>query len=274
MEFLFGADPEIFVQRGNKNMSAYGLVPGTKENPHNVNRGAVQVDGMALEFNIIPSKNVLEFQYNINTVLKQLKNMIPQDLKFSQKSSVTFSDEVLNTQPVDALRLGCEPDFNAWYNGEQNPAPRPGRKGFRTASGHLHIGWTQVKDPTSAEHMDACIRLIQQLDCSLGMASILLDTKGNKRRELYGRAGAFRPKNYGVEYRVLSNFWIMKEEYIKLIYKLTEKSIQDLINGKEYIYMLPSKYIVPKIINLGIDHRAYDILRCLQLIDTVLYYEK
>jgi hypothetical protein len=41
----------------------------------------------------------------------------------------------------------------------------------------------------------------------LGIPSVLLDDD-TRRRSMYGAAGAIRIKAYGVEYRVLSNFWV------------------------------------------------------------------
>jgi hypothetical protein len=42
------------------------------------------------------------------------------------------------------------------------------------------------------------------------------------RRELYGKAGAFRPKPYGVEYRVLSNRWLNSEALIRWVYNQSQ----------------------------------------------------
>jgi hypothetical protein len=77
MDLLIGADPEVFVSQAGKFMSAYGLIPGTKQEPHAVDNGAVQVDGMALEFNIDPSASSEAFVYNIKSVLAQLRQMVP-----------------------------------------------------------------------------------------------------------------------------------------------------------------------------------------------------
>ncbi len=52
VNFTIGADPEIFLRRRGKAFSAHGVIPGTKKEPHNVEKGAVQVDGMAVEFNV------------------------------------------------------------------------------------------------------------------------------------------------------------------------------------------------------------------------------
>ena len=58
------------------------------------------------------------------------------------------------------------------------------------------------------------------MDLFLGCPSIILD-KDNKRRELYGKAGAYRNKPYGVEYRTLSNFWLTSSKLMQWVYKRT-----------------------------------------------------
>lgn len=236
MKLTFGADPELFVMEGDDPFSAYGMVPGTKEEPHPVEAGAVQVDGMALEFNIDPASTYREFNMNINTVLRQLKAMIPKDKKISKASVVEFSPEIMEVSPKEATNLGCDPDFNAWKAGELNPRPQPPRRrpGFRTASGHIHIGWTENQDVHSTNHLNACIRAIRQLDFRLGIPSVTWDPRSSERRKLYGQAGAFRPKPFGVEYRVLSNFWVTRPKYRRIVFREAKKAIEDLINGREY----------------------------------------
>ena len=70
MQILVGADPELFVKNPNSGefISAHGMVPGTKYDPYKVDKGAIQVDGMALEFNIDPARTVDEFVRNITEV--------------------------------------------------------------------------------------------------------------------------------------------------------------------------------------------------------------
>ncbi len=55
MTMLIGADPEVFLKVGKKNISSHGLINGDKKNPLKVDKGAVQIDGTALEFNIDPA---------------------------------------------------------------------------------------------------------------------------------------------------------------------------------------------------------------------------
>ena len=68
------------------------------------------------------------------------------------------------------------------------------------------------------------------MDVFLGLPSIFLD-KDNTRREMYGKAGAFRLCNYGVEYRTLSNFWIKKQTLVTWVFESVQKVIDFLNEG-------------------------------------------
>lgn len=229
LKITIGADPELFVTDDKGNFrSAHGLIPGTKANPHKVDKGAVQVDGMALEFNIDAVDNADDFVLNINTVMKQMEEMVP-DYKFAIVPSCKFNGNHFRAQPDEAKELGCEPDFNA-YTLAANPRP-DNQTTMRTASGHVHIGFCEGADPTSDEHMTRCATLVKQLDAYLGLPSLLFDGD-KKRRAMYGAAGAFRPKPYGVEYRVLSNAWLLTDERKRFVFNQTVKAVKDLMSGK------------------------------------------
>lgn len=235
MNILIGADPELFVfnKKLNELVSAEGMVDGTKEDPLAVTNGAVQVDGMALEFNIDPASTMEEFTRNIQSVKQQLHEMIgAKDYDLLPTPTATFSEDAWWACTHEAKELGCSPDINAW-TGEFNRVSYP-EGHFRTAAGHVHIGYVDGANPSDKSHVDACIRLTKQLDASLGIQSILWDDD-TERRSLYGKAGAFRPKRYGSEYRVLSNVWLKSEELIKHVYNVTHKATQDLMEGIDYV---------------------------------------
>jgi hypothetical protein len=78
---------------------------------------------------------------------------------------------------------------------------------LRVAAGHVHVGWTEDANILDARHLRHCRDLVKQFDWFLGAWSIRHD-KDLTRRKLYGKAGSYRPKPYGMEYRTLSNFWI------------------------------------------------------------------
>lgn len=226
--FLFGADPELFVlNESGRPVTAAGLIPGTKEEPHKVKDGAVQVDGMAAEFNIDPCSSFEEFDGRIQSVLSQLTKMLPNGHTLTAVPSIRFAEEDFKMAPDEAKVLGCNPDFNAW-TGKVNPPPHDAENPYlRTASGHIHIGWADGLDVTDPQHVINCCDLIKQLDWYLGGWSLRKDTDAT-RRLLYGKAGAYRPKPYGVEYRVLSNFWISNTESRLEVWNRLQRGVNNM----------------------------------------------
>ncbi len=220
-----GADPELFLMKDGKPQNAYGIIPGTKQEPHAVKKGAIQVDGMALEFNIEPAISRQGFVNNINSVMCSLRDMVPKEYDIVISPSIRFEEDYMAAQPAQSLELGCDPDFNA-YTLDENEAPN-GDTTLRTGAGHIHIGWTEGEDPNDQKHMLECARLVKELDCTLGLFSTWYD-RDTERKQLYGKAGAFRPKPYGVEYRVLSNFWLESNNMIGTVYDLIQFSIRSL----------------------------------------------
>jgi len=211
-----GADPELFLVDNHKKLiSAVNLIGGTKESPLPLELPgcAVQEDNVAAEFNIPPCTSFNDFHTNIQYVLEHLKYKVkPLGLSLATKvASHTFTDDQLETW--QAMVFGCEPDYNAWTN-KQNPRPSIDNPNLRSAGGHIHVGTNLDK-----------IEVIRSMDLHLGIESLDLD-KDTERRKLYGKAGAFRPKEYGVEYRTLSNFWIWSEETIKWAWGKTNQAIK------------------------------------------------
>jgi hypothetical protein len=220
-----GADPELFVKHNGKFISAYGMVPGSKHEPHVVDKGAVQVDGMALEFNIDPATSPEAFKDNILSVMDTLQGMIDNEYEVVAAPVADFGMDYISAQPPEATELGCDPDYNA-YTEEENPRP-DGNANFRTGAGHIHIGWTEGMDVDEKTHFEACCMVAKELDFFLGIPSLYFD-KDVKRRELYGQLGAFRPKPYGMEYRVLSNKWLESPELIDFMYSQVHKAMDGM----------------------------------------------
>src|SRR3546814_17499888 len=83
-------------------------------------------------------------------------------------------------------------------------------------------------------HRQAGIKLTKQLDAFLALPSLFYDDQV-KRRSMYGAAGAFRTKPYGVEYRVLSNAWLKDSKLMSWVYKNNILGFNDLLRG-ELVY--------------------------------------
>ena len=82
-----------------------------------------------------------------------------------------------------------------------------------------------------ADLIGACCTLSKELDYYLGLPSLLFDPD-TSRRKMYGKAGAFRPKPYGMEYRVLSNAWLKSPELIKWVFNNTKLAFERLTKEK------------------------------------------
>lgn len=215
-----GADPEAFVMQNGKIISAIGLIGGTKENPRPMGDGFVQEDNVLAEFNIKPCEDEALFIYRIQTQIRDLQAFLRVNKrKLSFAPHHTFELEYLKSQGHKALELGCSPDLNA-YTIKENPPPRGGETGLRTASGHIHVG---IKD--YAGNVQQALNLVQAMDIYLGLPSITMDSD-RLRRTLYGKAGACRLKDYGVEYRTLSNFWLVNGQHISWAYNQTHKAAE------------------------------------------------
>ena len=222
VKFTLGADPELFVYDNKEKafISSHNLIPGTKEEPFETSCGAIQVDGVAAEFNINPAETGEEFQSNVMQTVRELLEQIQENptkkrggpSKVRRENMIlkvvpiaTFNKKYFKSLPDSAKLLGCMPDYNA-YTGEQNTPPET-NKTMRTAAGHLHVGWTEHEDIEDPAHLKDCIDTVKQLDAVIYPLSFLWDSS-SARRELYGQMGSFRPKTFGVEWRPLSNVWV------------------------------------------------------------------
>lgn len=210
-----GADPEVFLKSGGKHISVVGKVKGDKWNPFQVPylpKGfTLQQDNVALEFGIPPAASKSAFIDYINEVKLAGKHLTK--LGFSTKSCVQFDEDQLQT--AEANIFGCEPDYNAW-TGKANPRPFSNNKFIRSAGGHVHVETSYRPD-----------QVIRSMDLFLGVPSVLMDKDGEERRQLYGKAGAYRKKPYGAEYRTLSNFWIFTKKYIGWVWDNTARALEE-----------------------------------------------
>lgn len=224
-----GTDAEVLLKGSAGLVSAIGLIGGGKHNPFLVNKGNLQEDNVLAEFAIDPVSTEDDFVSSIQLVMESLKAKVgPLQLGIDIKSSAIFPDDQL--QHPMAKEFGCDPDYNAWTM-RANAKPNPRSVGnLRTCGGHIHVGF-----PVDDQDFMARPELVQWMDVYLGLPSVLLDDD-TKRRSVYGKAGAHRPKQYGIEYRVLSNFWIKDEQLMRWAYRNTHKAYETyLLRGvKEF----------------------------------------
>lgn len=263
--FTIGCDPEIFIIDGKGNpVSAHGLIEGTKEKPFPVSSGAYQVDGMAVEFNTDPvvHSDFNGFNQRVIEVIGQLKAAVKKNnkqYKFFTGSVLDFPKEYFDSLPDSVKELGCDPDYNA-YTMEENPRP-DGERLFRTAAGHIHVGWGADIPVDNEEHLEICASFVKMLDATVGLLMTVIDQEP-RRRELYGKAGAFRPKSYGVEYRTPSNAWIFSKPARHEVHQAVNRAISYMRQGHSIEGLTGvTPEVLQKIINEGDRSRAINLLR-------------
>lgn len=228
-----GSDPELFIvnTENNKVISSIGIIPGEKNNAYrapDMPKGyGLQIDNVLAEFNIPATNKKEKFIASINYmkdyIRKYVKNVNPNyDIQCIASRDV---DEDQLQHPIAKL-FGCDVDYNA-YTEEENPKPDGERGTLRSAGCHLHISY---KNPTIRTSLD----LIKYLDMYLGIPSVVLDPD-TKRRTLYGKAGAFRLKKYGFEYRSLSSYMIDSEKNLNFVWNGIMKAIEAYNAGLPYI---------------------------------------
>lgn len=220
LEITVGADPEFFLKTSDGIVtSAIGRVGGSKLFPKSLGRDgfAVQEDNVALEFNIPPARTAEDFLSSINWAISEIRDsVLRQGLSPSFVASALFDTRELESEA--ARVFGCDPDFNAWTD-KKNPRPASSEATLRSCGGHIHVG--VIGTPSTMKRST----IIKAMDLYLGVPSVLMDLD-QRRRELYGKAGAYRPTSYGVEYRVLSNFWLTSNDRIKWAFEQTKRAVE------------------------------------------------
>lgn len=208
-EITIGCDPEFFIKDKelDKFVPAYLTgITGTKEKPQKLkNGGAVQVDGMALEFNIKPANNAIDFHDNIHNTIKEIRQLVNRKYQFVFKPFVRFDKEIFDSTPEEYKELGCDPDFNE--KGEAKTPPNGSNlRPVRAAGGHIHIGFCQNMDVNDPRYQEDCRIIANIINQKLGFNFYGRDNQ--LRRDIYGRGVSYRPKPYGIEIRTPSNNWV------------------------------------------------------------------
>jgi len=221
-----GTDVEMFLESGGKFVSAHELLPGTKKEPYPVNGGYVQVDGVAAELNTPPTTTFEEFKESLYTVVDAMKTLVPNH---GILPDVTVPVDVL-VLPPDVKRLSCESDFDP-YMGDLNPTLDEDTP-YRSAGGHIHVGGIFPEGMSPRQQWKKATRLSRLMDKYVGVYSVMWD-RDDYRRSTYGRAGACRVKEYGVEYRSLSNAWMFNERVMEFVFAQTLKATEALERGED-----------------------------------------
>lgn len=227
-----GTDAEVFLSYQNEVISAIGLVGGTKSEPIPIGEGcAVQEDNILAEFNIPPVTTKAEFVKYINYCKNYLYTINSEiGLHFSSSEEIK---PMLLSNPT-AKEFGCEPDCivdlfedRDVYSADEHDAFNQERAGntLRTSGFHIHIGYENPNEETNRE----LVKLFEKY-----VTSTLLPEDNDKfsRRIMYGKAGSYRNKAYGVECRSLGGYFLKDDFLIGKVWDLVQVAIRRYNEGE------------------------------------------
>lgn len=258
LHYLLGSDPELMLRnKQTKELcSAIPIIPEGKTNPRKLEKkgdNAVQHDNVLIEFNTTPAEGKDFFVKNVGSVLKTIDEIVAAaGAELVLRASAEFPEAEL--EHPDARVFGCDIDYNAWTLGPNIIDAEAPFRPFRSAGGHLHVGG-HADSPELKEVLDdpyGKLRVVKALDIFVGIPSIFLDKDPTSaaRRQLYGGAGAHRPKDYGVEYRATSAWWLNSPKHTELVYDLCSAALSTCLKEEDLDNLVESCGGTEKIIEI------------------------
>lgn len=205
-EVQFGADPELCAVDDDDIAIPAWLITDGRKDSHEKLRDLLDIDihadGVALEFNF-KAVRYDQLHTHVANVFDRVRKKVLAGKGGASNLIITpqmgFSKEYL-MHPL-ALNSGCDPDFCAY---DEEIKPRIVTLDLmalpvRYFGGHLHVGYNVEMLPPWA--------LTRIMDAVWYLGWLKKDDQKG-RRGVYGKAGIYRPKSYGVEYRTPSPFWV------------------------------------------------------------------
>lgn len=254
-EYKIGSDPELFLvdKETREVISAIPYIPGDKYEPYQIpdlSEGhMIQTDNVMVEYCLPATTSAKEMYHSFRNCIGYTNSIVPSNLEAEVRQSATLDESQL-LDPKTRV-FGCDPDFNVWADGLQNEVNNKDTN-LRTCGGHVHIGYN---DPD----METSMEIIKALDIFLGIPSVILDSD-RERKKMYGKAGAYRLKFYGAEYRSLSNFWLQHESGVQSVFDGVKLAIDFVNEGKTYKLTDQQQLDIQTCINTGDEVLAYQLV--------------
>lgn len=191
----FGSDPELFFEKNGV------MIPSTQI--MSADEQLVTRDGFQVELHPYQSHCRQLAGNAIKQCLIRAKEIADRvDATLSFNLSYTVDSKVWKVTGNETKQFGCHPTLNV--HEQKNTRSSGLREKFRAGGGHIHVGKLTTKEKKDLP------TLVKIMDIVVGNTLVLLDRDEANitRRKNYGRAGEYRAKPYGLEYRVPSNFWL------------------------------------------------------------------
>lgn len=267
-----GSDPELFIYKivdGEKK-----LIPADKVLPSKLNKafagsGYVFFDGVQAELNPdcsscreIHNNNIHRLLRYIHTATR-LATQNSSNILLSASPCIDVNLKDLEGCDEECFRFGCAPSTCIY------PMPKvkyPDGHEFtkRFAGGHIHIGiddFDMMRKFNNPDKLESIIKMCDLFGGILGTA-ICFNKQEKTRRKYYGQAGTYRIQKHGIEYRTLSNFWLVSPEMASLMTGMIRDAVRYTYGDEEEkFFSQVDMEEVQKIINKVDNKRAEEIYR-------------
>lgn len=222
--FNIGSDPEVFIEDDKGEIiPAFDFLNAKGKDAHKTEQQKMPMywDGFQAEFETIVGTclqgQVGSVRWGLDGILK-LAQKHNKKAQLSSKTVMEISPELLAKSKDEHVNFGCMPSLNIYgMKGKDIPAREIP---FRPAGGHIHFGI----GPKTKEEVE---RIVKALDAIIGVAcvSLFASFDNPQRRMLYGLAGEYRLPKHGIEYRTLSNAWLIHPLIMNLVFDLARKAL-------------------------------------------------
>ena len=228
-EGLVGTDPELFVlDKNSKVIPAFRFLPSEKMR---AGEAAPFADGFQTEFTPKPNYCIA---YVVDNIRDRMQRLLEEATKVG--GELSFTDVVsvpdINTYTDAEIALGCSPSMNAYA--EKSVIPKNPRKvAFRTAGCHIHLGTLNSETDIDAYDPDSLVRFLDQVTGPL-YTSLFEGLENPARRTMYGRAGEFRIKPYGIEYRTPAPASLVHPVVTNIVFDVAKRCVSLMLNAQMY----------------------------------------
>jgi hypothetical protein len=273
-EGKIGSDPEIFCEsKTGKIIPAFAFLP-SKENPirvpgyaddystcephHEPNGSNLYWDGFQAEFTTKESDCMGWHGDSIQAGLRGIFEALRKHKKtavLSTKTVIDLSEKDMESAPKECLAFGCNASLNAYgMNGLQMPGDMIN---YRSAGGHIHLSFKNV-----VYTPDQMRLMVKAMDAILGVAGVSMCAKYDdpRRRIMYGLAGEYRLPPHGLEYRVLSNAWLIHPVLANIVFDLARTAAMFGVKGLIHHWKATEQETIECINTCNVD-KAREILK-------------
>ena len=230
LDIQCGTDPEIFCTEANENavIPAWNYLLSEPEADHWYSMIDEEDpkrfwDGVQAEWCPVPSRLPNVLLEGVHNGMRQIRIAARKnhpDAQLSIRSTATLSEDQMKAANPMHLAFRCSASHNVYGDPGNDP---PDTRFFREryAGGHLHGGSTRKFT------VPVITQVVKALDGVVGLTGVSLAAGMDdpRRRRYYGRAGEFRLPSHGLEYRVLSNFWLCSPAIADLVMHLFQQVI-------------------------------------------------